>query len=287
MRELLSEWLTAAGYSFRESASGEDSAGDADLVISTCTCRGKRGPKSSVRCSRRIPVRLSSRFGSVPSRPQRLFASSPRPWRAPTHREAFYAPGPAHCCERGNRLEAVRPVPSGRARLRRRVIVVGTMLILAFTCSSAYDVWRAYQEAISATTRELTTLSTALAEEAARTFESLNLMLRETAAWYANNGNGVSAEVAHDRLGAYASGLPLLALGVHDSRRDPHSCTRNGDSRRTTQAPAPALARIRRTGHWRPPARPRAVVLIRGIAADGRLSGTVIALIDLGDFREF
>jgi signal transduction histidine kinase len=182
---------------------------------------------------------------------------------------------------------------SGRARLRRRVLAAGTVLILAFAASSGYDVWRAYDEAISGTARELTTLSRALAEEAAREFQTIDIALRETTAWYARNGDEVAPAVAAEQLAAYASGLPVLGLAVRDAHgvlrytwSMPLVVThdlfqpgvRSAPGHNGAQASDWIASSVDQRGH---------VALARGVQGDGRASGTVSALIDFGDFREF
>src|SRR2546423_3961506 len=108
--------------------------------------------------------------------------------------------------------------PLGRASLRWRIAAVGAVLILAFAGSSAYDVWRSYRQSLDATNRELTTLSRALAEQAARGFQSVDLILRDTANWYTAAGEAVPSEFARQRFAEHVSGLPVLGIAVGDAQ---------------------------------------------------------------------
>jgi signal transduction histidine kinase len=184
----------------------------------------------------------------------------------------------------------VTPAPSGRAPLRRRIIAAGALLILAFTASSVYDVWRAYQESSLATARELTTLSRGLAEEASRTFQSIDVALREAAGWYERNGSTVSPEAARETPAAYAYGLPLVALVARDA-----------DGVLSYSWSSPAVAP---TGMLRPAATPDDaargrewiasridesghLAVARVVSTAGGSRGTVSALVDLNKFHDF
>jgi hypothetical protein len=41
-------------------------------------------------------------------------------------------------------------------RLRLRIVILGVLVVIAFAGSSAYDAWRAYNNALAATNREIT-----------------------------------------------------------------------------------------------------------------------------------
>jgi PAS domain S-box-containing protein len=81
-------------------------------------------------------------------------------------------------------------------RLRRRIVVLGVLVILAFAGSSVYDAWRSYGNTLAATHREIGNVATALAEQTAWTFQGIDLMLLDTARWYQN----VRLEMAPERL---------------------------------------------------------------------------------------
>jgi PAS domain S-box-containing protein len=81
-------------------------------------------------------------------------------------------------------------------RLRFGVIALGTLVILTFALSSAYDAWRSYGYALTATDREITNTANALAEQTAWTLQAVDLLLLDTAGWYRSD----SALIAPERL---------------------------------------------------------------------------------------
>ena len=77
---------------------------------------------------------------------------------------------------------------SGAIRLRRLqhgVMLLGAVVILAFAGSSVYDAWRSYRYALVATDREIGNMAKALAEQTAWTLQTVDLLLLDTARWYA------------------------------------------------------------------------------------------------------
>jgi hypothetical protein len=68
-----------------------------------------------------------------------------------------------------NDLTSQHTASSRFQRLRLGVVVLGVLVILAFAASSAYDGWRAYGNALSATEREIVNESNTLAEQTAWT----------------------------------------------------------------------------------------------------------------------
>jgi len=97
-------------------------------------------------------------------------------------------------------------------RLRLGVVVLGTLVILAFALSSAYDAWRSYRYALTATNRELTNTANALAEQTAWTLQAVDLLLLDTARWYRSD----SRQIAPDRLNGI---LENRTMGVPQVRQ--------------------------------------------------------------------
>ena len=176
----------------------------------------------------------------------------------------------------------MKPVPPSRLALRRRIVALGSLLIVAFAASSGYDVWRSYRRSLQATDQALTTLSRALAEQAARSFQSVDLIMRDTASWYANYGDRFAPELARERLAQHAVGLPLLGIVVLDAERVPRY---SWFSSRLPEAdiPDPAGFSALRDGVDE---RGR-FVFSRAVERSGRLFGTVRALIELDEFQRF
>ena len=57
--------------------------------------------------------------------------------------------------------------PLRYATLRRRTVVLGSLVIAAFVALGAYGIWRSYMHAIAMTRRELGNVATALAGQTA------------------------------------------------------------------------------------------------------------------------
>ena len=71
-------------------------------------------------------------------------------------------------------------------RLRRRIVLLGVLIVMAFAGSSAYDAWRSYHSTLTSTHREISNVATALAEQTAWTVQAVDLLLVDTARWYQN-----------------------------------------------------------------------------------------------------
>jgi PAS domain S-box-containing protein len=92
------------------------------------------------------------------------------------------------------------------ARLRFWIVIVGVLVIVAFAGTSAYDSWRSYGHVISANNRELGNLAKTLAEQAADTLQTADLLLRNTVTWYEFD-RPTPGRVADDKLGTRSAGL--------------------------------------------------------------------------------
>jgi PAS domain S-box-containing protein len=97
-------------------------------------------------------------------------------------------------------------------RLRRGIVVLGVLVTLAFAASSAYDGWRAYLNALSATEREIDNESKTLAEQTAWSFQAVDLLLEDTARWYRTDGFRMAPDRIDEALANRASGVPRVRL---------------------------------------------------------------------------
>jgi PAS domain S-box-containing protein len=79
-------------------------------------------------------------------------------------------------------------------RLRLAIVVVGTLIILAFDGSSAYDAWRSYRYSIDATNREIANVANAISEQTAWALQAVDLLLLDTARWYRSDSGGIPPE---------------------------------------------------------------------------------------------
>jgi PAS domain S-box-containing protein len=96
-------------------------------------------------------------------------------------------------------------------RFRLRIAILGVLIVLAFAGSSAYDAWRAYNNTLAATNREITNVATALAEQSAWTFQGIDLLLRDTARWYQTD----SKKIAPERLDEILANRTMGARQIH------------------------------------------------------------------------
>jgi PAS domain S-box-containing protein len=181
------------------------------------------------------------------------------------------------------------------ARLRFWIIIFGVLAIAAFAGSSAYDSWRLYHQDISATHRELGNMAKTLAEQAEGSLQLADLLLRETAAWYANE-RPTASDAANARLAARAMGLPQV--------REVRIIDEHGIPRfRSRELPADTSALSGRAyfiAHREHPRlgvvlsdplitqierRPAVVMSRRLEKRDGTFDGIVQAVVDLEDFQ--
>ncbi|HXL87163.1 MAG TPA: ATP-binding protein, partial [Gemmatimonadaceae bacterium] len=97
-------------------------------------------------------------------------------------------------------------------RLRLGVIALGALVILAVAGSSAYDAWRAHHNSLVATDRELDNVAKALAEQTAWTWQGIDLLLRDTAAWYQHVGDKTAPGRMDEVLANRAAGVRQVRL---------------------------------------------------------------------------
>src|SRR5258708_9647396 len=97
-------------------------------------------------------------------------------------------------------------------RLRLRIAVLGGVVAIAFAGSSAYGAWRAYNNALAATSREITNVATALAEQTAWTFQGIDLLLSDTARWYQNDSKKIAPERLDEVLANRSAGVRQIRL---------------------------------------------------------------------------
>src|SRR6266851_9332192 len=97
-------------------------------------------------------------------------------------------------------------------RLRLRIVILGVLVVIAFAGSSAYDAWRAYNNALAATDREITNVATALAEQTAWTFQGIDLLLSDTVRWYQNDSKKIAPERLDEVLANRSAGVRQVRL---------------------------------------------------------------------------
>lgn len=98
----------------------------------------------------------------------------------------------------------------GFNRLQWGVVVLGTLVILAYAGSSAFDAWRSYHYTLLATEREIGNVAAARAEQTAWTLKTVDLLLLDTARWYSGENTSTSPLSLDAPLAARASGVPTV-----------------------------------------------------------------------------
>jgi PAS domain S-box-containing protein len=106
-------------------------------------------------------------------------------------------------------------------RLQLGVVVLGSLVILTFALSSAYDAWRSYRYALIATDREITNTANALAEQTAWTLQAVDLLLLDTARWYSSDSRQIATESLSGVLATRTAGEPQVRqVMIVDARGD-------------------------------------------------------------------
>ena len=104
-------------------------------------------------------------------------------------------------------------------RLRLGIVVLGVLVILAFSGSSAYDAWRSYSYSITAAEREIGNEANALAEQTAWTLQAVDLLLLDTARWYRSDSHDLSPERVDAALAIRTAGLQQVRnVAIIDAR---------------------------------------------------------------------
>jgi len=97
--------------------------------------------------------------------------------------------------------------------------VLGALVILAFVGSSAYDAWRAYENSVVATNRELNNVAKALGEQTAWTWQGIDLLLGDTARWYESVGRQLESARVDQVLANRAAGVrQVRELAITDAQ---------------------------------------------------------------------
>ena len=97
-------------------------------------------------------------------------------------------------------------------RLRRRIVAAGVLLIAACIGSAAYDGWRLHQQIMLANERELGNLAKALAEQSLRSMQAVDVVLRDTASWYAASDGKFAPGAVSPALASRTVGVPQVSV---------------------------------------------------------------------------
>ncbi|MFO6421232.1 ATP-binding protein [Hylemonella sp. W303a] len=96
--------------------------------------------------------------------------------------------------------------------MRYAVIFAGVAFTLVFAGSSAYDAWYQRDQIYQASERELGNFSRLLAVETARSVQTVNVLLRDTAWWYQQQGRHLRADDVNRTLSTLSELVPQVAV---------------------------------------------------------------------------
>ncbi|MDB5847559.1 MAG: hypothetical protein JWP29_1311 [Rhodoferax sp.] len=187
--------------------------------------------------------------------------------------------------------------PDDNQLLRTRILAIGTLVITALVGSAVYDAWRLHEQLQLTNHRALGNLARALANEARRNFESVDLLLKDTADWYENAAATLSPAQIQMGLSARASGVSQVSvLTLVDAQGQQRVRSRDTGEPMANVADRPyfvAQREIRFGGQFinepiitRSERRPALVISRRLDAANGSFDGVVTASMTLVEFQE-
>ena len=183
-------------------------------------------------------------------------------------------------------------------RLRRRVLAFGVLVIVAFAGSSIYDIRLSYRHALSTTHREIGNVATALAGQTAWTWQTVDLLLRETARWYRDDAPELAPERVDEVLANRVSSVRQVRLVTlvdaegfqrHRSRgASPPNLDVSDRTYFTSQRDGSAdgvfTSELLIT---RSENRPGVILSRRLDGIDGAFAGVVTAIVDLEELKDF
>jgi len=190
---------------------------------------------------------------------------------------------------------------AARARstsLRRRIVALGTLVVAALAASTAYDVWSSYRHALQATEREIGNVAHALAGQTSWTWQTVDLLLRETARWYRDDTPEIPPERIGRILASRAASVRQIRLitivdadgrQIHRSRGSPPPDLSVADrpyfvALRDGEADGVFTSELLVT---RSESRPGVILARRLEDGDGSFAGVITAIVDLEELKQF
>lgn len=121
---------------------------------------------------------------------------------------------------------------SGGLRLRRLIVATGVAVILLIWAIAGFAIWREHAQTVQSAHRELRNLAAALAEQHARTFQTVDLILRDAVVWVRNaEARRVTEGEVHDYLSQVISGVPQIrSLNVYATNGQRVYTSRSSDT---------------------------------------------------------
>ncbi len=102
--------------------------------------------------------------------------------------------------------------PRNTPLMRYAIICAGVAFALVFAASSAYDAWHQRTQLYDSSERELANLSKVLAGQTARSAQAVDVLLRDTALWYQQQGRRLGPAQVEQALADFASIVPQVAV---------------------------------------------------------------------------
>jgi len=96
--------------------------------------------------------------------------------------------------------------------IRRRIVAGGVALIAAFVASAGFDGWRLHEQIMSGSERELGNLANALSAQALRSLQAVDVLLRDTAAWYEAGGRDTDPATLENMLATRVVGVSQVSV---------------------------------------------------------------------------
>lgn len=101
---------------------------------------------------------------------------------------------------------------TSKERLRKQIIAAGALLVAIIALATTYDGWRLRHQLMAVNEREVGNLALALATGTARSVQAVDLVLRDTAAWYQATGRFEDEAAIHDALASRAVGVSQVSV---------------------------------------------------------------------------
>ena len=108
--------------------------------------------------------------------------------------------------------EGCKIAMTSKKRLRGPIIAAGALLAAIIALTTTYDGWRLHQQLMAANEREVGNLALALATGTARSVQAVDVVLRDTAAWYEATGRLRMTRRSSDALASRAVGVSQVSV---------------------------------------------------------------------------
>ena len=199
--------------------------------------------------------------------------------------------------EQSPNTSQARSDPLRYATLRRRTVILGSLMIAGFVALGAFGVWRSYMHALAVTKRELGNVATALAGQSAWNWQNISLLLSNTVSWYQLDASNIPPAQLESALRARTPSVRgVRNVAIVDANGTARYSTLPGSSGIGVSDRSYFLAQRESTAgglYLSEPVRSRAqhreaIVVSRRLEQPaGTFAGVVIAVVDLEELNQF